>query len=65
MQFNNGKFVVLCYGRNEDLKLDTHYFKNDWDSPIDTLDSHRDLGVQMASKGTFEHHLDETIKKIP
>ena len=61
MQFNNGKFVALRYGRNENLKLDTLYFTNDWDSPIDTLEFHRDLGVQMASNGTFEHHMEYVI----
>ena len=63
MQFNNGKFVALRYGKNELLKQDTLYFTNNWESPIDTLDSHRDLGVQMASNGTFDCHIEEIIKK--
>ena len=37
MEFNSLKFVMLRYGRDEDLKMNTIYFANDMSNVIDSL----------------------------
>ena len=63
MEFNSSKFVTLRYGANSDIKTDYTYFTNAWIEPIEALESHKDLGVQMSDNGGFEKHMDITIKK--
>ena len=57
MDFNSLKFVVLRYGRDQDLKDNTVYFSDNMAAPIDSLDAHKDLGVIMAPSGTFNAHI--------
>ena len=64
MDFNSLKFVVLRYGRDQELKENTIYFSDNMEAPIDSLESHKDLGVMMAADGTFDVHIDNVIKKV-
>ena len=64
MDFNSLKFVVLRYGRDQDLKDNTVYFSDNMAAPIDSLDAHKDLGVIMAPSGTFNAHIEAVIKKV-
>ena len=48
MDFNKGKFVVMRYGQNEDLKNETEYFSGNYEEIIERKDSIRDLGVQLT-----------------
>ena len=63
MDFNSLEFVVLRYGPNEELKENTIYFSNDMLAPIDSLDTHKDLGVLMSRSGDFKEHIDLLSKK--
>lgn len=64
MNFNCLKFVVLRYGYDENLKLDTLYFSNEMDSIIDSLDEHRGLGIVMMADGEFDFHIKKEVIKI-
>ena len=43
MEFNKGKFVVLRYGKDADLKENTTYFSGDTDEVIEEKEATRDL----------------------
>ena len=45
MSFNGDKFVVLRYGRNNDLKTDTTYFTENWENTISAKNEHKELGI--------------------
>ena len=64
MDFNSLKFVVLRYGKDQNLKNDTIYFSDEMAAPIDSLHSHKDLGVMMSADGTFSDHIESVIKKV-
>ena len=53
MMFNDGKFVVLRYGKNTTLKEDTQYFTDDMSQVICDQENHKDLGVIMTVEGNF------------
>ena len=63
MEFNSSKFVTLRYGKDSEIKDDYIYFTNDWINPIEALEHHKDLGVQMSDTGGFNFHIENTIKK--
>ena len=64
MNFNSLKFVVLRYGSNEEIKLNTIYFSDNMESIIESQDNHRDLGVSMSANGSFDDHINNVINKI-
>ena len=63
MRYNDGKFVVLQYGRDENLKNDSVYFSDEMKEIINSNETHRDLGIEMSHEGTFDAHIDKIIKK--
>ena len=64
MSFNGDKFVVLRYGKDQEIKNDTTYFTDDWESPIGAYSHHKDLGIYMSDSRKFDHHIDELCKKV-
>ena len=64
MDFNKGKFVVMRYGQNEDLKNETEYFSGNYEEIIERKESVRDLGVQLTDDGAFEEHIEKVCKKV-
>lgn len=63
MKFNDDKFEVLRYGKNEVLKTLTYYTTPTGD-PIETRDCVRDLGVVMSASANFSNHIDHTVAKV-
>ena len=55
---------MLRYGKNEELKMDTIYFSNDMNNIIDSLDEHRDLGIQMQADGSFDSQINNVVAKM-
>ena len=64
MEFNKGKFVVLRYGKDLDIKESTTYFSGDTDEVIEEKDSTRDLGVIMQNDGGFSEHIEKICSKV-
>ena len=64
MSFNDTKFVVLRYSQNNILKENTTYFTDGMNGIIEEMDSHKDLGIQMSSDGSFSYHIEELVKKV-
>ena len=62
MLFNNGKFECMRHGTNKELKESTHFLTKSGDA-IKAADHVKDLGVWMASDGTFNKHISETVTK--
>ena len=49
---------------NSELKLNTTYFTDNWDTTIGAQDHHKDLGIYMSSTGKFDYYIDELCKKV-
>ena len=60
MEFNDSKFELLRYGKNDSLKTVTNYLSSN-KSVIAEKEQIRDLGVIMTNDGTFKHHILQTI----
>ena len=60
MEFNDSKFELLRYGKNDSLKTETNYLSSNM-SVIVEKEQIRDLGVIMTNDGTFKHHILQTI----
>ena len=60
MLFNDSKFAVLRYGKNNHIKESTSYFTN---GIIEEKETHKDLGVLMSPIEKFSDHIDELVKK--
>ena len=63
MLYNDSKFVLMRYGKNQSLKDDYLYFTDEMSLPIEDHENQRDLGVYMSNNGNFHHHIDTIIKK--
>ena len=63
MRYNDGKFVVLRYGRDENLKNNSVYFLDEMKEIISSEESHKDLGITMSYDGSFDSHINKIIKK--
>jgi hypothetical protein len=61
MQFNNGKFERLSYGRDEQLK--EYSYKSADGTPIPNKTDTKDLGIKMSTNATFSLHITETAEK--
>ena len=64
MEFNGSKFQSLKYGRNKELKEQYNYKNSDCSEAIEDVDCTRDLGIEMATDGTFNNHIAKTVKKV-
>jgi hypothetical protein len=64
MEFNNGKFVVLRYGKNVEIKENTSYFSGDTEEIIEEKESTRDLGIIMQNNACFDEQIDKVCKKV-
>ena len=62
MQFNEGKFELLKYGRNQELKSDSKYTSASG-QPILEKTNVKDLGITMSNTASFEEHIDKLITK--
>lgn len=61
MEFNDSKFELLRYGKNQELKAMTGYLASNG-STIEESQSVRDLGIMMASDGSFKEHIEKTVQ---
>ena len=61
MQFNNGKFERLSYGRDEQLK--EFSYKSADGTLIPNKTDTKDLGIKMSTNATFSLHITETAEK--
>ena len=62
MNFNENKFELLRYGKEQEIKSATTYKSYD-DSNIDDNEKVRDLGIMMSNTATFTHHIKNIVKK--
>ena len=62
MEFNGGKFLVLRYGKNKEIKESTLYFTRDMDQVIEQVNNCRDLGITMSDDASFE--AQKVCKKV-
>ena len=58
-----GKFQVVRYGPNEELKNNTEYFSGSYDEIIERFDSVRDLGGQLSDDASFNAQIEKVVKK--
>ena len=63
MLFNNKKFELLRYGKNEDLKNSTFYLSAD-NEVIEEKETLRDLGITVNNQGTFDDHISNVCVKV-
>ena len=64
MEFNGGKFLVLRYGKNKELKENTLYFTRDMDQVIEQVNNCRDLGITMSDDASFDSQIEKVCKKV-
>merc|ERR1711873_131244 len=64
MEFNGSKFQSLKYGRNLELKELYNYENSDRSEAIEDVDCTRDLGIEMATDGTYNNHIAKIFKKV-
>ena len=64
MKFNGGKFQVLRYGKDQDLKQNTVYFTGEMEHVIEQVENCRDLGVTLEDSAKFELHIENVCKKV-
>ena len=62
MEFNDDKFQLMRYGKNQMLKNETHYYAPNGNE-IQESNIVKDLGVWTQSDGLFEHHIAKTVQK--
>ena len=63
MLFNNGKFELLRYGDNQEIKDTTFYLTANEDI-IEEKEQLRDLGIIMNNQANFTHHVDHVSAKV-
>ena len=63
MLFNNKKFELLRYGKNEDLKHSTFYLSAD-NEIIEEKENLRDLGITVNNQATFDDHIANVCVKV-
>ena len=64
MKLNGGKFLVLRYGEDQNIKDNTLYFTGEMEHVIMQVDQCKDLGVTMQDNATFATHIDNVIRKV-
>ena len=63
MLFNNGKFELLRYGANEEVKNSTFYLSAN-DEIIEEKEQLRDLGIIVNNQANFNDHVDHVCAKV-
>ena len=63
MKFNNEKFKLLQFGKNENLKKAYTYLSPDLSDVIIPEDTVGDLGVTFNKDGNFNNHISNITKK--
>ena len=63
MSFNNGKFQLIQYGKNLNMRSDYNYLSPDYSAVIGPSTVVRDLGVQVNSSLNFSDHIEYIYKK--
>ena len=63
MKFNGGKFQVLRYGPNNELKENTNYFTGNMEDIIEQVNAVKDLGVILSDNAKFEDQIDKVCLK--
>ena len=64
MKFNGGKFELIRFGQNTELKENTVYFTPNQEDIIEEKESLRDLGVIISNAMTFSNHVDKVCSKV-
>ena len=64
MKFNGEKFLVLRYGKNQELKENTSYFTENMNDVIMQVNKCRDLGIIMNDAGNFTDHIETVCTKV-
>ena len=62
MKFNDNKFELLRYGKEQEIKSATTYKSYD-DSNIDDKEEVKDLGIMMSNTSTFTLNIRNIVKK--
>ena len=63
MKFNGGKFQILRYGPNKELKENTLYFTGEMIDVIEQVSQVKDLGIILTDDGKFEEQIEIAAKK--
>ena len=61
MQFNDLKFELLRYGKDEELKLSTSYISPSFNL-IEEKSNVKDLGVTLSADATFKTHINNIVE---
>ena len=64
MKFNGGKFELIRFGSNKEIKEDTLYFTPKHESIIEEKESLRDLGIIISNDMTFSKHVEKVSSKV-
>ena len=57
------KLKSLKYGKNVELKEMYNYKNSDHSNAIEDVDCTKDLGIEMATDGTFKEHIAKVVVK--
>ena len=63
MEFNDKKFEVLRYGKNNMIKEDTFYLSSN-NEIIQEKEHLRDLGLEMSNTASFTDHINKVCSKV-
>lgn len=64
MQFNSGKFKIIKFGKNQNLKNECSYFGPDHLKEITDSEEVRDLGIYITPEVNFKFHISKVISKV-
>ena len=63
MKFNGGKFQIVRYGANQELKDNSLYFTGEMAEVIEQVSTVKDLGITLTDDAKFEEHIEKVAKK--
>ena len=63
MTFNNGKFQLLHYGKNINLRQEYNYLSPDFSSIISPSTVVKDLGIHVNNVCNYSDHVNYVYKK--
>ena len=64
MKFNGGKFELIRFGANKEIKENTVYFTPKYEDVIEEKESLRDLGIVISNDMTFSKHVEQVSSKV-
>ena len=64
MRFNGGKFLILRYGKDQDMKESTIYFTGEMLDVISQVNQCRDLGITMQDDASFQLQQQKVATKV-